>query len=117
MRIACGNLNSPSPHDDRNLPSRSKITTGCASLRLKQYTRSCESTDTAHALTSSHSGGLCQSSRTRYRYLPLPTICSICLPFSENTGLRIAGQRPAILLIPISTRKRHEAFVRSQDVG
>src|SRR5215471_19662619 len=79
MRIACGKVNSPAPQDDRKLPSRSKITTGCSALRLKQYTRSCESTETAQARTSSPAGGRCHSSLTRYVYLPLPTIGSMFL--------------------------------------
>src|SRR5712691_11487083 len=50
--------------------------TGWSFVRLKQYTRSCESTVTAAAGMSQPAGTRAQSSCTSYVYLPLPTTVS-----------------------------------------
>ena len=50
----------PAPHDLMNLPSRSNIMIGLSGLRLKQYTRSSSSPNTAAAGMGIPSGNCAQ---------------------------------------------------------
>src|SRR5262249_12792905 len=89
MWTPCARRNTPSPHERRKLPSRSKTTIGCRP-RLKAYTRSCASIPTAatSALNSRPGGSFAQSSTTSYRYAPEPRITG----FATSASLEIVRE-------------------------